>query len=55
MAEVVDTNAPAEENAAENTTEVKDTKKEANKDTKSLDKKYTDEDVNNISKKNIFR
>lgn len=43
-------NTAENENVAENIADVKDTK--ANKDTKTSEKKYTDEDVNNISKKN---
>lgn len=50
MAEVENTNATVEEKSTEKATEEKDVK--ANKDTKESDKKYTDEDVNNISKKN---
>lgn len=51
---MADTTNNTAENTAENenTAEVKDTKKEANKETKSSGKTYTDEDVNNISKKN---
>ena len=48
MAEVENTNATVEEKSTEKATEEKDVK--ANKDTKESDKKYTDEDVNNISK-----
>lgn len=50
MAEVENTNANVEENSTE--TSAKESTKDTNKDTKTSDKKYTDEDVNNISKKN---
>jgi hypothetical protein len=53
MAEAVENaNATGAENAQVETTEVKDVKTNANKETKTAEKKYTDEDVNNISKKN---
>ena len=50
MAEAVEANAEVVEETTQKVAEEKAT--ETNKDTKASDKKYTDEDVNNISKKN---